>query len=136
MTGDTTFLANQYYPLIRDMGDFYEDFLVKKDANGKYILAGSISPENRPPGGVPLAVNSVYDISGARFALSTLIETSQTLGRDADKIPVWQEKLDNLPPYLINNDGALAEWACARPGEQEQLPAPALQRPDAGLAVP
>ncbi|WP_236060152.1 glycosyl hydrolase family 95 catalytic domain-containing protein [Actinacidiphila acididurans] len=111
VSGDKNFLANQYYPLIRDMGDFYEDFLVKKDSNGKYIFAGSISPENTPPGGVPLAVNSVYDISGARFALSTLIQTSKILGRDADKIPVWQEKLDNLPPYLINNDGALAEWA-------------------------
>ncbi|GGM45164.1 discoidin domain-containing protein [Dactylosporangium sucinum] len=111
VTGDTTFLANQYYPLIRDMGDFYEDFLVKKDGNGNYIFAGSISPENTPPGGVPLTVNSVYDIAGARFALSTLIQTSRALGRDADKIPVWQEKLDHLPPYLINNDGALAEWA-------------------------
>ncbi|MEW2547918.1 glycoside hydrolase N-terminal domain-containing protein [Streptomyces sp. NPDC047002] len=111
VTGDKQFLADQFYPLIRDMGDFYEDFLVKKDAKGKYIFAGSISPENTPPGGVPLAVNSVYDISGARFALSTLIQTSKILGRDADKIPVWQEKLDNLPPYLVNDDGALAEWA-------------------------
>ncbi|WP_328916112.1 MULTISPECIES: glycosyl hydrolase family 95 catalytic domain-containing protein [unclassified Streptomyces] len=111
VTGDTTFLADKYYPLIRDMGDFYEDFLTKKDGNGKYIFAGSISPENTPPGGVPLAVNSVYDISGAKFALTTLIQTAKTLGRDADKIPVWQEKLDHLPPYIINNDGALAEWA-------------------------
>ncbi|MFI0943892.1 glycosyl hydrolase family 95 catalytic domain-containing protein [Streptomyces sp. NPDC021020] len=111
VTGDKTFLADKFYPLIRDMGDFYEDFLVKKDANGKYIFAGSISPENTPPGETPLAVNSVYDISGAKFALTTLIQTAKTLGRDADKIPVWQEKLDHLPPYLINSDGALAEWA-------------------------
>ncbi|MFG1811320.1 discoidin domain-containing protein [Streptomyces sp. NPDC049040] len=111
VTGDKTFLADQYYPLIRDMGDFYEDFLVKKDSHGKYIFAGSISPENTPPGEMPLAVNSVYDISGARFALSTLIQTAKALGRDSDKIAVWQEKLDNLPPYLVNNDGALAEWA-------------------------
>ncbi|MEU3980529.1 glycoside hydrolase N-terminal domain-containing protein [Streptomyces sp. NPDC026672] len=111
VTGDRAFLADKYYPLIRDMGDFYEDFLVKKDGNGDYVFAGSISPENTPPGGTPLTVNSVYDISGARFALTTLIQTAKTLGRDADKIPVWQEKLDNLPPYLINNDGALAEWA-------------------------
>ncbi|UWE10877.1 glycosyl hydrolase family 95 catalytic domain-containing protein [Actinacidiphila bryophytorum] len=111
VTGDTNFLATKYYPLIRDMGDFYEDFLKKKDANGNYVFAGSISPENTPPGGVPLAVNSVYDISGAKFALTTLIQTAKLLGRDADKIPVWQEKLDHLPPYLVNNDGALAEWA-------------------------
>lgn len=111
VTGDRDFLANQYYPLIRDMGDFYEDFLIRKDSGGNYIFAGSISPENRPDGGVPLSVNSVYDISGARFALETLIETSRELGKDQDKIPVWQELLDHLPPYLVNSDGALAEWA-------------------------
>ena len=111
VTGDKTFLEEEYYPLIRDMGDFYEDFLVEKDENGDYIFAGSISPENRPAGGVPLSVNSVYDIAGARFALSTLIETSEVLGKDQDKIAVWQELLDNLPPYLINNDGAIAELA-------------------------
>jgi hypothetical protein len=129
ITGDRTFLEQQYYPLIRDMGDFYEDFLVRKDANGKYIFAGSISPENRPLGGVPLAVNSVYDISGARFALSTLIETSKTLGRDQDKIPVWQDRLDHLPPYLINNDGALAEWASPDLENKDQY----QHRHDSGL---
>ena len=111
ITGDTGILQNDYYPLIREMGDFYEDFLKEKDSDGNYIFAGSISPENRPRDGVPLSVNSVYDIAGARFALTTLIRTANTLGRDAGKIATWQELLDNLPPYLINNDGALAEWA-------------------------
>ena len=113
-TGDEAFLTERYYPLIREMGDFYEDFLQEKDENGNYIFAGSISPENAPkgfPSGVSLTINSVYDIAGARFALETLIETSRKLNKDADKIPIWQERLDHLPPYIINNDGALAEWA-------------------------
>jgi hypothetical protein len=31
VTGGTAFLASTSYPLIRDMGDFYEDFLTKKE---------------------------------------------------------------------------------------------------------
>ncbi|MDR1426142.1 MAG: discoidin domain-containing protein, partial [Bifidobacteriaceae bacterium] len=114
ITGDTQFLEDEYYPLIREMGDFYEDFLVEKDGDGKYIFAGSISPDNRPSGGSAypaLTVNSVYDIAGAKFALSSLIETATELGQDSAQIPVWQDLLDNLPSYIINNDGALAEWA-------------------------
>lgn len=37
VSSDRNCLADQYYPLIRDMGDFYEDFLVKKDSNGRYL---------------------------------------------------------------------------------------------------
>ncbi|MDR1294186.1 MAG: discoidin domain-containing protein, partial [Bifidobacteriaceae bacterium] len=123
ITGDQQFLEDEYYPLIRDMGDFYEDFLEEKDANGKYIFAGSISPENRPAGGAaypPLTVNSVYDISGAKFALTTLIETATTLGEDAAKIPVWRELLDNLPPYIVNSEGTLSEWAWPDLAERNQ----------------
>ncbi|MDR1432710.1 MAG: discoidin domain-containing protein [Propionibacteriaceae bacterium] len=108
ISGDKQFLADHYYKLVRDMGDFYEDFLTAKDADGKYILAGSISPETKLN---TIQVNSNYDVSGARFALSTLIQTAQLLGKDTGKIATWQELLDNLPPYLIDDNGALSEWA-------------------------
>lgn len=113
ITGDKDFLNNTYYPLVREMGDFYEDFLVEKDSKGKYIFAGSISPETRPTGSgsVPLAINSVYDISGARFALQTLIESSDVLNKSGEPVAKWQAILDSLPGYIINKDGALAEYA-------------------------
>ena len=113
ITGDENILRDDYYPLVKEMGEFYEDFLVKKDENGKYIFAGSISPETRPNGGVPLTVNSVYDISGAKFALETLLRTVDILGVTVDDIvkAKWQDRLDNLPPYIINDAGALSGWA-------------------------
>jgi hypothetical protein len=114
ITGDTDFLRNHLYPLLRDMGDFYEDFLKKKDSNGNYIFAGSVSPENKPSNTkVSLANNSTFDISGARFCLKTLIETCNILGLEqgAEKgVEKWTEILNHLPPYLITSDGALQEW--------------------------
>lgn len=114
ITGDTDFLKNRLYPLLREMADFYEDFLTKKDDNGKYIFAGSVSPENQPSNiKVSLLNNSTFDISGAKFCMSTLIKAANILGLDqgADGVPKWQAMLNNFPPYEINSDHALAEWS-------------------------
>ena len=115
ITGDKAFLRDRLYPLLRDMGDFYEDFLTKKDAAGNYIFAGSVSPENQPSNvHVSLVNNSTFDLSGARFALTTLIKTCDILGVDqgpGQAVARWKEILDHLPHYRINGDGALAEWA-------------------------
>ena len=119
VTGNKAILENDYYELIKEMGYFYEDFLLDeyKDSNDKYIFAGSISPESQPNttgvNNVPLSVNSVYDISGAKFALDTLLRTADILEKpvDATAKAKWEERLNNLPPYIINNDNALAEWA-------------------------
>ena len=117
VTGDKTFLKERYYPLIKQQGFFYEDFLTKIDPQtGKYIFAGSISPENQPPGVSQNVVNnSVYDISGAKFVLSSLIKTCEILGTDKtddlENVKNWQRMLEMLPPYLTNADGAIKEWA-------------------------
>jgi hypothetical protein len=120
ITGDKSFLANDLYPLLVDMGYFYEDFLVEVDTagryqQGKYIFAGSISPEAQPngSGGNSLVNNSTFDIAGAKFCLETLIKASKILGKNIENgsVAKWQAILDMLPTYRINSDGALAEWS-------------------------
>jgi hypothetical protein len=93
------------------MGVFYEDFLKLTDENGKYIFAGSISPEAQPAGlGFSLVNNSTFDIAGAKFCLATLIEICNKFGYEQG-VERWSAILDKLPPYLINSDGALSEWS-------------------------
>ncbi|MBK5244227.1 MAG: glycoside hydrolase N-terminal domain-containing protein [Eubacteriaceae bacterium] len=115
ITGDKEFLRNRLFPLLKEMGYFYEDFLKKIDSKGKYIFAGSISPENQPKGlGFSLVNNSTFDIAGAKFCLITLIETCKILHLEqgsGDGIEKWKAILDKLPPYLMNSDGALQEWS-------------------------
>jgi alpha-L-fucosidase 2 len=115
ITGDKVFLKTRLYPLLKDMGYFYEDFLTHTDANGKYIFAGSVSPENQPANlKVSLLNNSGFDISGAKFALTALVETCKILGLDQGKglgFEKWSAILGKLPPYLINSDGAIQEWS-------------------------
>ncbi|MCL2489010.1 MAG: discoidin domain-containing protein, partial [Oscillospiraceae bacterium] len=112
-TGDVDFLRDRLYPMMKEIGYFYEDFLKLKDTNGKWVFAGSISPESQPSG-VPYSLvnNSSFDISGAKWGLETLIKICDILDDDADgQKAVWQSILDDLPPLLINNVGALAEWS-------------------------
>jgi hypothetical protein len=115
ITGDNSFLQNRLYPLLKEMGYFYEDFLKSTDGNGKYIFAGSVSPENQPSNlAVSLLNNSTFDIGGAKFCLTALIQTCNTLGLDqgaGQGVERWTNILNKLPPYLINSDGALQEWS-------------------------
>ncbi|MDB5118013.1 MAG: hypothetical protein JWQ79_3505 [Mucilaginibacter sp.] len=115
ITGDKVFLKKRLYPLLKDMGYFYEDFLTHTDANGKYIFAGSVSPENQPANlKVSLLNNSGFDISGAKFCLTALLETCRILGLDQGKgqgVEKWSAILSKLPPYLVNSDGAMQEWS-------------------------
>lgn len=118
ITGDEEFLRNDLYPILKEVGYFYESFLTEKDENGNYIFAGSISPESQPncaaTRGNSVVNNSTFDIAGAEFGLQTLLEVCDLLGieeSDEAHISAWQELYDHLPPYLVNNDGALCEWS-------------------------
>ena len=115
VTGDKEFLRTRLYPLMKEMGWFYEDFLVEKDANGKYIFAGSISPEAQPARvGASLVNNSTFDIAGAKFCLEKLLEMCEMFGYEqgpGEGVERWSAILKDLPPYLVNDEGALSEWS-------------------------
>lgn len=115
VTGDKHFLRNRLYPLLKDMGLFYEDFLTKTDKNGQYIFAGSVSPENQPSNiKISLLNNSTFDIAGARFALTALLQTCKILGVEqgpGQGTEKWSKILAKMPPYLVNSEGALQEWS-------------------------
>lgn len=115
ITGDKQFLKKRIYPLFKDMGYFYEDFLKLTDSSGKYIFAGSVSPENQPANiHISLLNNSNFDISGAKFVLTALVQTCNVLGIEQGKeqgVERWSNILKKLPPYLINEDGAMQEWS-------------------------
>ena len=114
VTGDLDFLRNRMVPIYKDLALFYEDFLTVTDKNGNYIFVPSFSPENNPgnldPGRMAV-INATMDISVCREVLSNLVEACELLGIEADHIPVWKAILAKLPPYLIEPDGTLKEWA-------------------------
>ncbi|MCL2487645.1 MAG: glycoside hydrolase N-terminal domain-containing protein [Oscillospiraceae bacterium] len=119
VTGDKQFLEDRLYPLLREMGDFYEDFLTLKDANGKYVFAGSISPECGAKG-FSLLNNSSMDIAGAKFCLEKLMLVHDMLNKNDPKYAVWKDRFDKLPPYLTDRNGGLSEWSWPSLQNEEQ----------------
>lgn len=114
VTGDLDFLQNRMVPAYKDLALFYEDFLTVTDKNGNYIFVPSFSPENNPGNlnpGCMAVINASMDISVCREVIANLVEACELLGIESDNIPKWKAMLAKLPPYLLEPDGALKEWA-------------------------
>jgi alpha-L-fucosidase 2 len=114
VTGDLDFLRKRMVPAYKDLALFYEDFLTVTDKNGNYIFVPSFSPENNPGNlnpGCMAVINASMDISVCREVLANLVEACELLGIEADSVPKWKAMLAKLPPYLLEPDGTLKEWA-------------------------
>jgi hypothetical protein len=114
VTGDLDFLRKRVVPAYKDLALFYEDFLTVTDKNGNYIFVPSFSPENNPGNLDPscmLVINSSMDIAVCREVLANLVEACELLGIEADSVPKWKTMLAKLPPYLMEPDGTMKEWA-------------------------
>ncbi len=114
VTGDLDFLQKRMIPIYKDLALFYEDYLTVTDKNGNYIFVPSFSPENNPGNlnpGCMAVINATMDISVCREVLSNLVESCELLGIEVDNVPKWKAMLTKLPPYLVEPDGTLKEWA-------------------------
>ena len=121
VTGDLDFLRKRVVPAYKDLALFYEDFLTVTDKNGNYIFVPSFSPENNPGNLDPscmLVINASMDIAVCREVLANLVEACELLGIEADSVPKWKAMLAKLPPYLLEPDGTLKEWAWPTLGER------------------
>lgn len=112
ITGDTDFLIKRVIPALKEIVFFFEDFLTETDSDGNVIFVPSYSPENAPSNTkCPAAINATMDIAVCKEALTALIEFCEKAGLETENIKQWGELLAKMPPYLVNSDGALKEWA-------------------------
>ena len=121
VTGDLDFLRKRVVPAYKDLALFYEDFLTVTDKNGNYVFVPSFSPENNPGNLDPscmLVVNASMDIAVCREVLANLVDACELLNIEADNVLKWKAMLEKLPPYLLEPDGTLKEWAWPTLGER------------------
>jgi hypothetical protein len=132
VTGDLEFLRKRVVPGLKELALFYEDFLNLTDKDDNYIFVPSYSPENWPENAepvplkwwpeprswwqhmippTPLVINATMDIMVCREVLTNLIQASEILGTDPESVPKWKAMLAKMPPYLLDKDGTLKEWA-------------------------
>lgn len=109
-TQDKDFLKNRALPFMEQSAMFYEDFLIEGE-DGKYIFSPSYSPENNPLNRPSQAcINATMEVMGVNGLLRTIIEASQIIGTNKDKISKWKSMLAKMPTYELNKDGEIREW--------------------------
>jgi alpha-L-fucosidase 2 len=109
-TGDRKYLAEHALPFMEKAALFFEDYLYE-GPDGKLVFSPTQSPENTP-GNSPSqgTFNATMDVAVAKELLQNCITASRELGKNNDKIPLWQKMLDKMPPYMIDDNGIIKEW--------------------------
>lgn len=113
-TGDRKFLAERALPFMEQAALFFEDYLYE-GPDGQWVFSPTQSPENTPGNSNSQAsYNATMDVAVAKELLTNLISASRELDRNADKIPIWEQMLAKMPPYMIDDNGIIKEWLTPR----------------------
>ena len=115
-TMDVKILKNRIYPFMKEIFNFYSDFL-KLDSNGLYTTMPSYSPNSTPGNiiqGKPLvnfkfATNSTIDFLALENLLDNLCEAGVAIG-STDEIPMWQDMKTKIPQYSVADNGGIKEY--------------------------
>jgi len=109
-TGDRTFLAEHALPFMEKAALFFEDYLYE-GPDGKWIFSPTQSAENTPGNTKSQGTfNATMDVAMAKELLRNTIAASRELGRNQDKIARWQQMLDKMLNYLVDDRGIIKEW--------------------------
>ena len=109
-TGDRQFLAEHALPFMEKATLFFEDYLCE-GPDGKWIFSPTQSPENTPANTKSQGTfNATMDVAVAKELLRNTIAASRELGRNQDRIPHWQQMLDKMPDYQMDERGIIKEW--------------------------
>ncbi len=92
---DTGFLRTTAYPLMREVADFYDDY-IGKPVDGRYEVYGSVHE-----GADWFAKNDMFSLGAIRFLYREIIAASTHLECDADRRAHWQDILDHMADYPL-----------------------------------
>ncbi|QGH32985.1 glycoside hydrolase family 95 protein [Gracilibacillus salitolerans] len=119
-SGDEKYLKEKALPFMKEVATFYQDFL-ELGEDGYYQYYPSVSPENTPANfmpksskpvahPMPTAINATMDFAVMKEVLTNLIEGSSIVSMYQQYLPVWEEMLERIPSYQLNQDGGIREW--------------------------
>ena len=117
-TGDTAFLREVGYPLLKDAAVFYHEYLLTDETGEKYIFP-SRSQEYVNTVGLSneYMTNSLIDLCMFRFTLQKAAAAARILNVDEELAALWEADVRSLrPDYAVWPDGT---WKTAE--DQDDL---------------
>jgi len=98
-TQDTAFLRQTIYPYLREVAEFWEDYLKFED--GRYVIYNDSIHEGSGPD-----FNPLLSLGLVRTLFKNMLSMSRELGIDEDKRAKWQDILDKISAFpLQERDG-------------------------------
>ena len=106
-TYDKKYALENYYDFILGTAQFWEDYLVKE--KGRYVIKNDAVHEIPYYRGEKFnyfthknqieAVNGIFSLGAVKLLFKAIIDMSQELNRNTDRIDEWQEILDNMSDF-------------------------------------
>jgi alpha-L-fucosidase 2 len=93
-TQDQVWLKNTGYPYLREVADFWEDYLKFED--GRYVIHNDSIQE-----GSGNDMNSILSLGLVRTLFNNVLTMSVELGADAKRRAKWMDILDKLSPFPL-----------------------------------
>jgi hypothetical protein len=93
-TQDAAFLKDTAYPFLREVADFWEDYLKFED--GRYVIYNDSIHE-----GSGKDVNPLLSLGLVRILFANLPQMSADLGVDADRRAKWKDIVDRLSAFPL-----------------------------------
>jgi alpha-L-fucosidase 2 len=114
-TGDTLFLREKGYPVLKDAALFFVDFLVEDPNTGLLVSGPGISPENSfiAPDGTKASVcmGPAMDHQIIRELFNNCMTASDILDADRQFADTLRSMLQKLTPSQTGSDGRILEWS-------------------------
>lgn len=120
-TSDRETLYKEIMPFMHEVALFYKDY-VTYDENGRMQLCPSVSPENTPGNLMPeffsedmghvapVVKNATMDFAVMKEFLRNFLTGIEVTGLYQDEAEIYSGLLAQIPPYMVNEDGAIKEW--------------------------
>ncbi|WP_438493853.1 glycosyl hydrolase family 95 catalytic domain-containing protein [Streptomyces asiaticus] len=89
---DATFLKDALYPYLRQLAEFWEDYLGPREADGKYHSMGAAFEGD-------WAKDDALGLAAIRYVLTHAVKFSEQLGVDDSDRVKWKDILAGLPDF-------------------------------------
>ena len=104
-TGDTSYLENNIYPMMKEEAKLYDQMLVR-GADGKLVSSPAFSPEHGP-----VTNGNTYEQSLIWQLYEDTIKAAEVLGKDPELVATWKANQADLKgPIEVGDSGQIKEW--------------------------
>ena len=114
-TGDSLFLKEYGYQVMREAAQFLSELMVKNPKTGKWITGPSMSPENvflTPKNErASVSMGPAMDLQIVWHLFNNVIDASRLLEYDVKFRKKLESQLADLTPVKIGDDGRILEWS-------------------------